>query len=145
VNKYSIERLFPNLSNSDYSIKSPATSEYNCTAWAAGDIESWWEPDPLNLYYWPPTVPREYTLEAYIKAFELSGYSTCENAEHEEGFEKIAIYVGSNGKPTHVSRQQSYGYWTSKLGKLEDIEHNTIDGLAGSVYGSVSVFMKRPR
>lgn len=140
-----IEASFPNLKNSGYSITSPATIEYNCIAWAAGDAGAWWEPDQMNLSYWPPEIPRENTLEAFIKAYELLGYGICKDANHEEGFEKIAIYVDDNGKPTHAARQLSSGRWTSKLGQLEDIEHSTLDGLRGLVYGTIAVFMKRPK
>lgn len=73
------------------------------------------------------------------------GYALCKNAGYEDGFEKIAIYVDSNGKPTHVARQLSSGHWTSKLGKLEDIEHKTLESLSGSQYGTVAVIMKRPK
>lgn len=40
-----IEKAFPNLQIRGYSITSPATPEYNCIAWAAGEAQSWWEPD----------------------------------------------------------------------------------------------------
>lgn len=144
MRKQYIEKLFPNLLNSDYSVESLATTEYNCIAWAAGDTEVWWEPDPLSLCYWPPKIPRTYTLEAYIKAYETLGYTVCEDVGYESGFEKIAIFVNYKREPTHAARQLSSGYWTSKLGDLEDIEHATLDDLAGSLYGSVAVILKRP-
>ncbi|MBM4056257.1 MAG: hypothetical protein FJ264_16630 [Planctomycetes bacterium] len=140
-----IEKVFPNLRISGYSITSPATPEYNCIAWAAGETESWWEPDPLSLYYWPSNIPRRYTAEAYIKAYEKIGYSVCNNPADEEGFEKVAIYIDTHGKPTHAARQLSSGNWTSKLGQLEDIEHSKLDDITGLQYGSVGVIMKRPR
>ena len=58
---------------------------------------------------------------------------------------KIAIYVNPDGKPTHAARQLSSGQWTSKLGQLEGIEHNILEGLTGSEYGTVAVMMKRPK
>ncbi|MGR3310874.1 MAG: DUF7689 domain-containing protein [Candidatus Brocadiales bacterium] len=139
-----IEKCFPYLMNSGYSVESPATKEYNCIAWAAGDNKTWWWPDPRNEHYWPPGIPRTETKEAFITAYEMLGYTLCKDAAHESGFEKIAIYVGSNGKPTHAARQLNSGYWTSKLGQLEDIEHTTVDGLVGYEYGSVAVILKRP-
>lgn len=144
MNRQKIEASFPSLRSHGYSITSQATIEYNCIAWAAGDMGAWWWPDPMNLGYWPPSIPRKETLEAFVKAYELLGYDICKDASHEEGFEKIAIYVDSNGKPTHAARQLSSGRWTSKLGELEDIEHTTLDGLYGPTYGSVAVFMRRP-
>lgn len=145
VSKQEIERTFPNLINSGYSISSPATAEYNCIAWAAGNTEAWWWPDSQYLYYWPPQILRTETLEAFIRAYEILGYTLCDNAVYEEGFEKIVIYVDSNGKPTHVARQLSSGSWTSKLGRLEDIEHTTLDNLVGSHYGSVAAILKRSK
>lgn len=138
-----IESIFPNLPLCGYSITSPATPEYNCIAWAAADTESWWEPDPYNLSFWPTGVPRAYTLEAYVKAYNTRGYVVCDNFNREDDFEKIAIYIDASGKPTHAARQLTSGRWTSKLGQLEDIEHHTLDGLTGNDYGIVAALMKR--
>lgn len=140
-----IERYFPNLLNSGYLITSPATSEYNCIAWAADDTETCWWPDPFNLGYWPSKIPRKETLDAFVKAYEFLEYVVCQDTQCEEGFEKIAIYVDSTGKPSHAARQLISGKWTSKLGQLEDIEHTTLEGVAGSEYGTVAVIMKRPK
>lgn len=142
VSRQVIEVLFPGLIESGFSIMSPETSEYNCIAWAAGDTDAWWEPDAFNLAYWPSDAPREFTINGFIKAYETLGYIQCQNAEYEKGFEKIAIFVDSNGKPTHAARQLNSGKWTSKLGQIEDIEHS-LEGLVGPQYGSVSVYMKR--
>lgn len=46
--------------------------------------------------------------------------------------------------PKHAARQLASGRWTSKLGKLEDIDHALHD-LEGMLYGAVVLFMKRPR
>ncbi len=140
-----IEQSFPNLQRCGYSVTSPATLDYNCIAWAANDTEAWWEPDPLDLSYWPLGIPRSYTLDAYIEAYKTLGYSVCEDAENENNFEKIAIYADSNGKPTHAARQLNSGKWTSKLGRLEDIEPLSLDSLAGPHYGSLAVILKRSR
>jgi len=145
MSKQDSEKFFPILSNSGYSITSPATPEYNCIAWAASDTNTWWEPDPQNLYYWPPEVSRKYTLDSYIKAYEILGYTLCHDANYKSGFEKIAIYVNANGKPTHAARQLNSGTWTSKLGRLEDIEHATLDDISGFHYGSIAVILKKPK
>jgi hypothetical protein len=140
-----IEILFPKLRGSEYSITSPATPEYNCIAWAAGDTEAWWWPDSQNIYYWPPDVPRSETLAAFLRAYEILGYSRCHDANTEEGFEKVALYIGPNGKPTHAARQLPSGSWTSKLGQLEDIEHRSLESLINSPYGSIAVILKRSK
>lgn len=144
LNQYNLDKLFPNLSKSGYSITSPSTPEYNCIAWSAGDTSAWWWPDPQNLYYWPPGIPRSETLQAFIKVYEILGFTICDNSTYKEGFEKIAIYADVNGKPTHAARQSSSMNWTSKLGGLEDIEHTTLDSLS-SYYGSVVAILKRPK
>ena len=66
----------------------------------------------------------------------------CESGELEENVEKLAIYATSDGKPQHIARQLPSGIWTSKLGRLEDIEHE-LAGLSGKLYGTVCKFMAR--
>lgn len=138
-----IEEIFPSLQTSGYDITSPATKEYNCIAWAAGDSETWWWPN--KDCFWPSEIPQEENFDAFIKIYEALGYTPCDNYGYEEGVEKVAIYVDSEGIPTHAARQLSNGLWTSKLGKSEDIEHNTLEGLCGETYGTVAVVMKRPK
>lgn len=142
MSRQEIERDFPRLVDSGYSIESPATCNYNCIAWAAGDHTRWWWPDPMESYYWPPAVIRAETIEAFVVAFASLGYIVCDNADYETGFEKIAIYLDRYGTPTHAARQLNSNFWTSKLGGLEDIEH-ALEGLSGRTYGSVGAFMKR--
>ncbi|TAF36353.1 MAG: hypothetical protein EAZ69_10585 [Oscillatoriales cyanobacterium] len=52
------------------------------------------------------------------------------------------LKIDSNGIPTHAARQLANGKWTSKLGWLEDIEHE-LDGLTGDRYGVVGQILKR--
>ncbi|HZO88142.1 MAG TPA: hypothetical protein VFB38_07355 [Chthonomonadaceae bacterium] len=62
-----IESTFPSLATSGYDITSPAAEDYNCIAWAAGETDRWWWPDPFSIGYWPEGVPRAETLEAFIR------------------------------------------------------------------------------
>lgn len=140
-----IEQIFPNLTRSGYHITSEKTSDYNCIAWAAFDTEKWWWPCHFNGYFWPPGVNRSATIQSFVEAFGVLGYEPCAGMELEPEFEKVAIYVGSEGEPTHMARQLESGKWTSKLGELEDIEHNDVAGVEGSSYGVVAVFLRRPR
>lgn len=144
MSKKEIDKLFSPLAKSGYEITSPANPDYNCIAWAAEDDEVWWWPDIQYTAYWPPQAPRIETIEAFIKAYEILDYILCDTSEYEEGFEKIAIYE-KDGKPTHAARQLNSGNWTSKLGRLEDIEHATLDDLTGQHYGSITIIMKRPK
>lgn len=137
-----LEAVFPNLQGSSYGITSPATPDYNCIAWAAGDTARWWWPNPL-FSYWPQGAPLEETLAAFVQAFATLGFIPCDDDTVESGFEKIAIYVNSQGKPTHAARQLPNGRWSSKLGKQVDIEHSLV-GLTNSEYGSVARILKRP-
>ena len=92
-------------------------------------------------------MPREPTVDAFIAAFQTLGYEPCADGAAEPGCEKIAIYT-LNGKPTHAARQLPSGRWTSKLGKLVDIEHPTAESVAAfpkcSVYGTPAQYMRRP-
>ncbi len=138
-----IESVFPLLNQTNYQITSQATPNYNCIAWAASSDNLWWWPDKQYQYYWPEGISREETISAFVKAYSLLGYSLCDNAKYEKGFEKIAIYKNALDKPTHASRQLPSGHWTSKLGEQEDIAHQTPDNICGQCYGIVAVFMKR--
>lgn len=84
------------------------------------------------------------TIEAFIAAYSLFGYTPCETADWEPEYEKLALYVDLQGTPTHAARQLPSGKWTSKLGQLEDIEHGTLEGLTGGLYGEVGQILKRP-
>ncbi len=136
-----LESLFQNLRDGRYEIKSHQTVNYNCIAWAATETHrKWW---PVGAY-WPPNVPREETVPAFILAFATRGYEQCDNGVLEDGYEKVVIYVDSSQTPTHMARQLSSGQWTSKLGDLEDIEHETLRQLEEGHYGRAIQYLKRP-
>ena len=138
----SLENIFPKLKACHFRVTSPLTDDYNCVAWSVGIDDSWWWPDPENLYYWPPDIPRERTLSAFKQAYSKLEYAECDSDEYEEGHEKIAIFVDQGGRPTHVARQLQNTLWTSKLGWSEDIEHD-LEGLEGDIYGRLACFLKR--
>lgn len=60
----------------------------------------------------------------------------------EPGFEKVAVFAISEDIPAHVARQLPNGRWTSKLGQLEDIEHE-LHALEGAEYGRVVQVLRR--
>ena len=78
-----------------------------------------------------------------MKVYESLGYTRCDDAILEPGYAKVALYGNSQGY-THAARQWPDGRWTSKLGHLEDIVHDSLKALEGSEYGSVLHFLKRP-
>ncbi|MGH7498113.1 MAG: DUF7689 domain-containing protein, partial [Gemmatimonadales bacterium] len=127
-----------------YSLTSAADPDYNCIAWAAGDSQRVWWPAPSPYAYWPPNVSLKEAVDAFAAAFATLGYSPCPDGSVEAGYEKVAIFVSKDGKPTHAARQLPGGTWTSKLGKGgEDISHS-LYGLEGGAYGDVALHMKRP-
>lgn len=79
-----------------------------------------------------------------MELFRELGFEESDDSNPEFGFEKIALYA-KNGEFTHVARLLESGNWTSKLGALEDIEHNDLDSLAGDSYGRPLAFLRRPR
>ena len=134
--------VIKDLEGWDYAVTSEPTDEYNCIAWAAGDASSWWDPVEDESSYWPEGAPRAHTLAAYERAFELSGFTRCDDDAVDEGYEKIAVYVDDDGR-IHAARQIDALYWTSKLGRLHDIKH-PLRALEKE-YGAVAVFMRRPK
>jgi hypothetical protein len=135
--------LFPGLQTSGFRVTSQASPNYNCIAWAAGDTERWWWPDPGDdAAYWPSGVSREETLAAFVATFATLGYHLCESDQPEAGYERVALFTGSDGVPTHAARQLPSGRWTSKLGMREDIDHALHD-LSGDVYGAVTLVLRR--
>jgi hypothetical protein len=57
-----------------------------------------------------------------------------DSRENEAGFEKIAIYVDlTDMLPSHIARSDGVA-WKSKPGKLQDIEHLSLDLLEGDQY-----------
>jgi hypothetical protein len=139
-----LESLFPRLKPDKYQITSPPDARYNCIAWAVGETGLWWWPelDP-EAGHWPEGVPAEATLAAFFAAFATRGFVPTDLETYESGSEKIAVFADPSGAPTHAPRQLPNGRWTSKIGKLEDIEHDLHD-LEGTEYGSVVQIMKRP-
>ncbi len=133
---------FPRLTADNHRITSPATPTYNCIAWAAGDTEHSWQP---GKYWKPENWPEDdFGLGALEHAFLALHYQSCGMDDRlEAGFEKVALY-GAGWEYSHAARQLPSGKWTSKLGKSEDIEHDTPNDVAGGIYGEVMGIMKRP-
>lgn len=133
---------FPNLTVENSRPTSAYDEGYNCIAWAAEDTDYWWWPDVMGQHYWLADVPREETLDAFVRAYGMKGYTQRCDSTMEPGRQKVAIYVASSGKPTHAARQLLDGWWASKLGQQIDIEHE-FAALDGPAYGSVAVVLAR--
>jgi hypothetical protein len=137
-----LDEIFPQLSGTGYRVTSPRARAYNCVAWALGRSDQWWQ-GGVPGYLWPSDIPTDGSVESYARLFERFGYTACPDSDAEDGYEKIAIF-GIEREFTHVARQLTNGKWTSKLGSLEDIEHEIVEALTGNEYGSVVMFLKRP-
>lgn len=130
---------FPRLTPNNHRITSPASPDYNCVAWAAGDTQHWWQPG----VHWPRQFsPDDFGLGALEQAFLAIGYESCADDHLEPGLEKVALY-GWGDMYTHAARQLPSGKWTSKLGSGEDIEHEMPDDVAGGLYGPLAGIMRR--
>lgn len=133
---------FPQLTPANVRLASPADERYNCIAWAAGNNERWWWPDAQGQSYWPEGLARAERLEAFVDAFSLLGFSKSTDTALVPGLQKVALYAGTDGRPTHAARQLSDGWWGSKLGQLIDIEHE-LYALDGPAYGAVAIVLAR--
>src|SRR5260370_4986987 len=138
-----IQPALTNLYRSYYSIESPKTPSYNCVAWAFSDTAQRWDQALVRGYYWPPGISRSIAVDNVIQMFEIIGhFERCAHGDLETGFEKIAIYQDADGDFSHVARQKSNGKWTSKLGRLDDIDH-TSPLVLEQDYGPIVQFLKR--
>jgi hypothetical protein len=135
---------FPHLVEGSFTITSEATESYNCIAWASGGSSRKWDPSLSDGRFWPKGLRRDFDLACFVELYRTQGYFSCDNGLFEEGFEKIALYVGDDNEVKHAARQLQSARWTSKLGDFEDIEHE-LEALEGGGYGTVKQFLKRPR
>ncbi|HLX64550.1 MAG TPA: hypothetical protein VKX17_24975 [Planctomycetota bacterium] len=135
------EHDYPNLTAENYRITSPRDPKYNCVAWAAGSSDTWWE--CTKGYYWPVDYPTSPSVNALKDAYAALGFVECDNSNLEPGFEKLAIYA-LNEEYMHAARQLPNGWWTSKLGPDEDIEHQTLEALLNRDYARIACIMRRP-
>jgi hypothetical protein len=140
-----LERILPGLIDSPYEPKSPKDLNYNCVAFALGDLKNFWldvrfGSRRLGGYLWVDGLS-DKTVAGWAAVFSKFGYQDADSATLESEFERIAIY-GSVGRAKHLARQKASGIWVSKLGEGKDIEHR-LAGLEGRLYGKVVKIMKR--
>jgi hypothetical protein len=144
VTHRSLRRHCPRLRRTLYRVTSSPADEYNCFAWAAGEIHRRWDPTRRRTErnYWP-VDSRSTALEDAVAAFEAVGFRRVDDSQPTAGHQTIMLYV-SDGHITHAARLLENGCWTSKLGTDIDIEHDTLDALAGGLYGEPAVMLDRP-
>ncbi|MGH7812554.1 MAG: DUF7689 domain-containing protein [Candidatus Binataceae bacterium] len=143
-----IKGWFPKLAD-NWKLTSSFDPRYNCLAFAVGDTQRWWEygaTDELGVRtHWPNGLTESEKLSDWIAALKTLRFELADDGSVEPGYEKLALYRKKE-TATHAARQLSTGRWTSKLGRFEDIEHDTPDELTGNsleAYGAIAQFMKR--
>ena len=147
--KAQLVKIFPKLAQDEnFKITSPASSDYNCIAFAYNIYNRWMWPNTGEshfldgVHYWTSGEILDCNV-SHFKAFELKGYSVCESCEFDPKYRKIALYVKSNSTEcTHAAREQRNGFWKSKLGRDVDIQHGTPYTIENDQYGKVYCFMK---
>lgn len=143
--------VFPSLREDiNFKITSPINNNYNCIAWACNYNDRWMQPPngayPFldGVFYWPKEAKQGQEIDCLIDAFRKKDYELCDNWEHEDMYQKIALYVKKGTRIwTHAARELRNGFWTSKLGQGNDIQHSTPFSIEGEMYGEVIYFMKR--
>lgn len=122
---------------------------YNCLSWAIGLTWAWFSPEPrVAGYYWLPGIKREWSLSSIRATFEKHGYTEETTSRAlEPGWEKVAFFRDIHGAPNHFARQLPSGTWTSKMARLNDIEHENLECLEeyDTGYGPVTLILKRKR
>ncbi len=132
-----LEALFPGLQTTRFRKIRDADPAYNCVAWIANDTSRrWWPVGGEAGIYWPPGVPPHETVEAFTMLLSTLGFRADADESVESGVEKVALFANCHDVPTLVARQLPTGLWTSKIGRLEVIEHE-LRALEGEEYGSV--------
>ena len=135
-------KAFPHLTKHNHKPTSNATPEifrpkkpyyvYNCFAFVVDDRRRFWWPDDEDSYWPRKNAPN--TVEEIMSVLRDHGYEECEDEAHENGVQKVAIFV-TDGVPVHVAIQPSSrdGIWKSKMANNIDMEHElhvieTLDG-----------------
>ena len=143
VKHRSLLRSCPQMRRALYRQTSPAATAYNCFAWAVGETHRRWDPTRrrTDRNYWP-VESRSTELRDAIAAFKAIGFREVDHRQPTAGSQTIALYA-AGGHVTHAARLLENGHWTSKLGEDIDIEHESLEALAGGLYGEPAVTLER--
>ena len=114
-----ILNLFPGLKVVEHELTSRPTRDYNCIAFAFGDVDCKWWPlpsrdTPLELIYWPRRCPREETFAAFKIVFESRGYFVCADSNFKDSFEKIALYCNARLEWRRTSATRRLKHWRAR-------------------------------
>ncbi len=137
-----LAKAFPRLSSETFDVVSQPSNEYNCIAYAAGDVDKWW--GYSRRRYWPDYAARSDSIESLIEVFAGLKFLQCQDSSLESGYEKVALYE-EQGVWKHAALQMPNGRWRSKMGQGPVIEHLSPESLSGGMYGNPTIYMRRAR
>ena len=140
----SILTSFPNYKDGDAIASAPASSNYNCFAWAGGD----WENVIVNPNF-PPYVNNNDSLSAWFNSYYNSRGYTKNGATV---YNSIIDLWAKNSRITHASIRKNtdsdqivHGYnWESKISSYLRVYHPRY-ALVNDYYGNVTeYYIKNP-
>ena len=137
-----IEDSFPSLNRNNYTVTSPEDFNYNCLAFALGDLHTWWEPPGQYGFCWPPGFSQDSSVETVTRIIKLHGYSVECGPNDSPLADSIAVFA-RNGEWTHFAKYVD-GQWFSKIGEDHDISHASLNLLESDLYGEVVRILSRP-
>lgn len=138
-----VKECFPDLVEGvSFEFTSPVDYNYNCLSWALSNNH-----DLLQEVcggFWPWHHLDDDTVEGWTGVCQIHGFTPLDdlNTSLVPGYEKIAILENTAGE-LHATRSDRNGIWKSKLGDGPDIDHDGLDGLAGTYGKVVRVLQKR--
>ena len=141
-----IKKWWPRLKKNKFHFTSEQTPYYNCFSWAMKVTNIW-----MDMYYFSNKFNIKYSeldhsANGYAEILKkYFNYEICPDGSFEKNMEKVVLYENKYGEWTHIARQLDNGNWTSKLGKLEDIEHYNINCLSDGDYGNPVIYMRKQK
>ncbi len=142
--KERVKNLFPEFQEGINMEFSEVDYNYNCLSWALSCNTRYFEKSKGS--YWPWDHIPDDTADGWADVCRFHGFESIpvENTAFVPGIEKVAILIDKDGE-LHATRQNSVGWWKSKLGSWgPDIDHATIDGIK-STYGEVVHLLQKLR
>ena len=136
-----LQANFPSL-GPNFRVIGEATKQYNCISYSLGIYDRWTNPE---------TGPADDPLCYMDRLYATVGYQRTPgfDCHVEPGVEKVVVYAtlnldGTIHAVTHAARQESDGTYTSKLGQMPVIQHETPEALRGPSYGLPVAVYARP-
>lgn len=125
----------------NFVLKSPASYQYNCIAYAMGMHDRWIDNADLPWHWWPP-VSKGWRESDLVDAFRYFGFEECGMDDtFDESYDKVALYHNADGW-THAARIVGDGLYHSKFGASYDGTHSRGDVLQAQ-YGEPFAIMRR--